>query len=166
MRYSLLLVGGLSSSLLAFPLHAQTTPDSTTARAAQPALAPVSTREDSIRAIHHLYKARRRTGTWFIAGGATALTTIGMLYAATAAFSSVVSAGYSLTNQPAPTEDNTGFIAAAGIVGAVTVVPAVGLKSRFSRQKEKALIQDYEQGQPLPAELRSALQDKFFRRTR
>ncbi|UOQ69023.1 hypothetical protein [Hymenobacter volaticus] len=165
MRYPLLLVGGLLSGLLALPLHAQTAPDAT-ARTARPVLALVPNREDSIQAIHHLFKARRRTGTWVMAGGATALTTIGILYAATSAFSSVVGAGYSLTNQPAPAEDNTGFVVAAGIVGAVTVIPAVSLKSRFSRQKEKALIQAYEQGQPLPAGLRSALQGKFFRRTR
>ncbi|GGF18281.1 hypothetical protein [Hymenobacter cavernae] len=161
MRYAML-VCWLLNSLLALPIQAQTATDSIN-RAARLAPTVTHTRQDSIRAVQRLFHVRRRTGTWFIVGGTIAGATIAILYAATSAVSSVVNFGYPLTNQAPPKVDNTGYVGAGVVVGIGTVIPAIVLKTSFNRAKEKALLQAYEQGKPMPADIRNALHDKFFR---
>lgn len=162
MRYAML-VYWLLNGLSVLTIQAQTAVDSIR-ESTRPAPTVVYTQQDSIRAIQRLFRTRRRTGTWFVVGGTTALATIGVLYGVTSAFSSLGNTAYAVTNQSGPESDNTGYIAAAGIVGVVTLIPTIHLKGSYSRAKEKALIKAYEQGEPLPATVRGALLDKFFRK--
>lgn len=94
---------------------------------------------DTVAAVRNLY-ARRRTGGWRyinILSGATILPAVALLL---------------LDSNPA----------GLGVVG-TSIGVGIGKLVRFSSKKEEAVVNAYQQGQPLPHSIRKRLRKKHFR---
>lgn len=147
MRLFLLVCLLLLGSLCPLRSHAQT--ESRPVEAA-PTLAAL-THQDTVRALHHLFEARRRTGKRLVGAGLLTLPAALM-----------ITVGQALTSFGA--NDNTGEFGGAlvnvGLLGGVA--PGLFLKVRFRRAKEKAVVEGYEQRRVLPVPLRRKLVPKYF----
>ena len=96
---------------------------------------------DSAAAVHRLFRQHRRSAEGDLAFGAAGL--VGLAYSAT-------------RGQP-------GWLGPNALIGLVST--ALGLRQaiRYSEGHESFIVHQYEQGWPLPAEVRRRLRPKYFR---
>jgi hypothetical protein len=135
----------LSAGLRPLTGSAQTPP----APAGQ-AIAPVlSTRQDTVQALHRLFETRRRTGKHLVTAGLVAIPAAVVI--------SLVEVLASFGSSTGGTEGNIGAVVmTAGVLGGVA--PGLNQAIKFRRAKERAVVAGYEQDlKPLPVPLRRKL---------
>ncbi|QNP52865.1 hypothetical protein [Hymenobacter qilianensis] len=112
--------------------------------------------EDTLQAIQNLFQTRRRGGRLFaIQGGAGLLGAVGYLAMPVSDSSPSV---FSYT-----ANDKIQIVSILAAAGLPLLGVGISKISRFSKEKERALIQQYRAGQPLPAHISQRLKPKYFR---
>ncbi|GAC1599949.1 MAG: hypothetical protein NVS3B25_27280 [Hymenobacter sp.] len=101
-----------------------------------------------MRALHHLFEARRNLATPFYALSAVPL--LGVL---------VINSVGKLGNSSG---DVTPLVFGA-IISGVLLTGGIILSSDFSEDKEAEIVAAFQQEKPLPAEIRRSLKARFFR---
>ncbi|MBJ6108440.1 hypothetical protein JAO73_05430 [Hymenobacter sp. BT523] len=128
--------------------QAQTAPD--TARlAVAPGPLALQAHADTAQAVHRLFKKQRATGGYFVLGGAL-LVPVSFIFW-------LVSNGVVPSGTHAP--NDTPFIVGASTAAVAVTVGTVKFAS-FGRGREKAILAAYEQGKPLPPEIRQKVVKK------
>ena len=96
---------------------------------------------DSAAAVHRLFKKHRRSAEGDLAFGAAGL--VGLVFSAT-------------HGQP-------DLLGPNALIGLVSTVLGLRQAIRYSEGRESFIVQQYEQGWPLPADVRRRLRAKHFR---
>jgi hypothetical protein len=111
------------------------------------------TAADTIRAIQRLFKKRRTVGTAFVAAGGTlVVASLSDVDSSNSAFFTGASA-YLI------------FGTLAAIYTAPLYVPGLIIRGRYSKEKEAALIADYNLKKPIPEKYLSKLKPRLFKQT-
>ncbi|MCC3151591.1 hypothetical protein Q3A66_02040 [Hymenobacter sp. BT770] len=142
---------------LSLPVCAQNALVSVAAKAEKSAVTPAgnitgasTTHADTVAAVHFLFRAMRRE--------ADEVTIVGLSAAAAFVFLAVglQNWGRSEKDYTAPT------ILGAAIIGGGPALLASGKRRRFSEQQERTVIDAYNQGGALPANITSRLRKHYF----